>query len=219
MKWYLDFGHGGKDSGAIGSNNTKESDIVLKIGMLVKSTLEEAFEKVITTRETDKYYSLDYRTNKANKEACDYFISLHMNASTNKSAKGCEVWIYDLNNKVSTLANNLCSNLSTNLKTINRGVKESKKFAVLKNSKMPAILIEIDFISNSEIEALCSDKFYIKNVADTISSTILAFVGKEIIDDYPLYRVCIGSFNNKANAITLKNTAISKGFNDAYIIH
>ena len=64
-----------------------------------------------------------------------------------------------------------------------------------------------------------SDKFYIKNVADTISSTILAFVGKEIIDDYPLYRVCIGSFNNKANAITLKNTAISKGFNDAYIIH
>ena len=38
-----------------------------------------------------------------------------------------------------------------------------------------------DFISNSEIEALCSDKFYIKNVADTISSTILAFVGKEII--------------------------------------
>ena len=219
MKWYLDFGHGGKDSGAIGSNNTKESDTVLKIGMLVKSTLEEAFEKVITTRETDKYYSLDYRTNKANKEACDYFISLHMNASTNKSAKGCEVWIYDLNNKVSTLANNLCSNLSTNLKTINRGVKESKKFAVLKNSKMPAILIEIDFISNSEIEALCSDKFYIKNVADTIASTLLAFVGKEIIEDYPLYRVCIGSFNNKANAITLKNTAISKGFNDAYIIH
>ena len=59
MKWYLDFGHGGKDSGAIGSNNTKESDTVLKIGMLVKSKLEEAFEKVITTRETDKYYSLD----------------------------------------------------------------------------------------------------------------------------------------------------------------
>ena len=106
MKWYLDFGHGGKDSGAIGSNNTKESDTVLKIGMLVKSKLEEAFEKVITTRETDKYYSLDYRTNKANKEACDYFISLHMNASTNKSAKGCEVWIYDLNNKILTIFDN-----------------------------------------------------------------------------------------------------------------
>ena len=41
----------------------------------------------------------------------------------------------------------------------------------------------------------------------------------KMVEDYPLYKVCIGSFNNKANAITLKNTAISKGFNDAYIIH
>ena len=50
MKWYLDFGHGGKDSGAIGPNKTKESDTVLKIGMLIKNSLEQAFEKVITTR-------------------------------------------------------------------------------------------------------------------------------------------------------------------------
>ena len=48
MKWYLDFGHGGKDSGALGSNNTKESEIVLEIGMLVKSTLEEACDYFIS---------------------------------------------------------------------------------------------------------------------------------------------------------------------------
>ena len=36
MKWYLDFGHGGNDSGALGTNNTKESDTVLKIGMYDK---------------------------------------------------------------------------------------------------------------------------------------------------------------------------------------
>lgn len=36
MKWYLDFGHGGKDSGAVSANKTKESDTVLKIGMLIK---------------------------------------------------------------------------------------------------------------------------------------------------------------------------------------
>ena len=68
MKWYLDFGHGGKDSGAIGPTNLKESDIALKIGMMVKENLENAFEKVITTRDNDKYYSLDYRTKKANNE-------------------------------------------------------------------------------------------------------------------------------------------------------
>ena len=49
MKWYLDFGHGGKDPGAIGTNNTKESDTVLKIGMLVKKHLEAGVDVVITT--------------------------------------------------------------------------------------------------------------------------------------------------------------------------
>ena len=42
MKWYLDFGHGGKDSGAVSANKTKESDTVLKIGMLIKNNLEKA---------------------------------------------------------------------------------------------------------------------------------------------------------------------------------
>ena len=152
MKWYLDFGHGGKDPGAIGPTNLKESDTVLKIGMMVKETLENAFEKVITTRENDKYYSLDYRTKKANNENCDYFVSIHLNSATNKSAKGCEVWVYDENSKLKTLANSICTNLSTKLNTPRRGIKYSKKLAVLKNTKMPALLIEVDFISNREIE-------------------------------------------------------------------
>ncbi len=104
MKWYLDFGHGGKDSGAVSANKIKESDTVLKIGMLIKNNLEKNNEKVITTREKDLYYSLDYRSSKANKENCDYFISLHMNSSTNKSAKGVEVWVYDEKSKVYNLA-------------------------------------------------------------------------------------------------------------------
>ena len=209
MKWYLDFGHGGKDSGAIGPTNLKESDIALKIGMMVKETLENAFEKVITTRDNDKYYSLDYRTKKANNENCDYFISIHLNSATNTSAKGCEVWLYDDNSKLQTLANNLCNNLATKINTPNRGVKYSKKLAVLKNTKMPALLIEIDFISNKEVEN------YLRN--DTISSTLLSFVNKSIIDDGVFYRVCIGSFNNKDNAVNLKNEAISKGFKDTHI--
>ena len=224
MKWYLDFGHGGKDPGALGSKNTKESDIVLKIGMLVKSKLEKHFEKVITTRESDTFYSLEYRTNKANKNSCDYFISIHMNSSTNKSAKGTETWVYDSNSKLYNLAQNLSSNLSTNLKTPNRKVKESKKFSVLKNTKMPALIIEIDFISNPEIESLFANESYIKNVADTIASTLLSFIGKDDylatddIEDSNFYKVCIGAFKDKNNATRLKNEAISKGFKDTYII-
>ena len=217
MKWYLDFGHGGKDSGAIGPTNLKESDIALKIGMIVKENLENAFEKVITTRDNDKYYSLDYRTKKANNENSDYFISIHLNSATNTSAKGCEVWIYNENSKLQTLANNLCNNLATKMNTPNRGVKYSKKLSVLKNSKMPALLIEIDFISNKEVENYLRNDKNLKNISDTISSTLLSFVNKSIIDGGVFYRVCIGSFNNKDNAVNLKNEAILKGFKDTHI--
>ncbi|MCU9816850.1 N-acetylmuramoyl-L-alanine amidase, partial [Paraclostridium sp. AKS73] len=55
------------------------------------------------------------------------------------------------------LATNLSSNLSNKLNTTNRGVKISKKFSVLKHSKMPAVIIEIDFISNNSVETSCSD--------------------------------------------------------------
>jgi len=215
MKWYLDFGHGGKDSGALGSKNTKESDVVLKIGMLIKNNLEEAFEKVITTREDDKYYSLDYRSSKANKESCDYFVSLHMNSSANKEPKGCEVWVYDEKSKLYTLSKNICSNLSKTINTPNRGVKISKDFSVLRKTKMPALLIEIDFISHSDVEASLSSSKYI---SASISSTLLSFVNKSIVDDGVFYRVCIGAFKDRTNAVKLKNEAISKGFKDTYIV-
>ena len=217
MKWYLDFGHGGKDPGAIGPTNLKESDVALKIGMIIKENLENALEKVITTREDDKYYSLDYRTTKANHENCDYFISIHLNASTNSSAKGCEVWLYNENSKLKNLANNLCNNLSTKMDTPNRGVKYSKNLSVLKNTKMPSLLIEIDFISNKEVENNLRNDNHLKNIADTISSTLLSFVNKSIVEDKVFYRVCIGSFSNKDNAVNLKNEAICKGFKDTHI--
>ena len=239
MKWYLDFGHGGKDPGAIGYTNLKESDIAVKIGMIVKENLENALEKVITTHKNDKYYSLDYRTTKANHENCDYFISIHLNASTNSSAKGCEVWLYDENSKLKNLANNLCNNLSAKVNTPNRGVKYSKKLSVLKNTKMPALLIEVDFISNKEVEKSLRNDKHLKSIADTISSTLLSFVNKSIVDDkvfsngcicsgskdtivgnmneVNFYRVCIGSFKSINNAVNLKNEAISKGFKDTYI--
>lgn len=183
MKWYLDFGHGGKDPGALSSTNTKESNTVLKIGMLIKNNLEKAHEKVITTREKDLYYSLDYRSSKANKENCDYFVSLHMNSSTNKAAKGVEVWVYDEKSKLYTLSKNICSNLSKDINTPNRGVKISKTFSVLRKTKMPSLLIEVDFISHPTVEASLKDNKYIKDISSSISNSLLSFVNKSIVSD------------------------------------
>ena len=101
--------------------------------------------------------------------------------------------------------------------TPNRGVKYSKNLSVLKNTKMPSLLIEIDFISNKEVENNLRNDNHLKNIADTISSTLLSFVNKSIVEDKVFYRVCIGSFSNKDNAENLKNEAICKGFKDTHI--
>ena len=220
MKWYLDFGHGGKDPGALGQNKTKESDTVLKIGLQIKNNLEKSGEIVITTRENDTYHSLESRSTKANKENCDYFISLHMNSATNKTAKGCEAWVYDKSSKLYNLATQISTNLSNKINTPNRGVKISKDFSVLRKTKMPALLIEIDFISNKEVENNLTSSKYIQDIANTISSSLLSFVNKSMTtneDSKVLYRVCIGAFNEKSNATNLLNEAISKGFKDSYI--
>ena len=175
MKWYLDLGHVGKDSGSVGDYNQQESNLFLKIGMIIKESLEKHNQQVITTRQDDKYYSLDYRSKKANENKCDYFVSIHMNAATNKLAKGCEVWVYDEKSKVYTLSKNICTNLSMAINTLNRGVKVSKKFSVLRKTKMPALLIEIDFISNPSVESNLASEKYIKDISSSISSTLLSF--------------------------------------------
>lgn len=82
---------------------------------------------------------------------------------------------------------------------------------------MPAIIIEIDFISNPEIEDLCLKENYLQKVAQTIASTLLNFIDKEVVSNHSLYKVTIGAFKDKNNAIKLKNEAISKGFKDTYI--
>ena len=58
---------------------------------------------------------------------------------------------------------------------------------------------------------------YIRKAATTIASTLLEFVNKKIESEGPFYRVCIGAFNIKDNAVKLRNDAISKGFKDTYI--
>ena len=49
MKWYLDFGHGGKDSGAVSANKTKESDTVLKIGMKLSTIRERMLSRIVSS--------------------------------------------------------------------------------------------------------------------------------------------------------------------------
>ncbi len=89
----LDAGHGGKDPGKVGSNNTKEKEIALEIVLQVGALLEKEKDiKVVYTRKTDVFVDLWERGRIANKADANLFVSVHCNAH-NSQARGAETWV------------------------------------------------------------------------------------------------------------------------------
>lgn len=89
----VDPGHGGKDPGAVGPNNLYEKDITLALGKRLAQVLRRQLDcDVHLTRSTDVYLTLRQRTAMANRLGADVFISVHVNASVNKSARGTETY-------------------------------------------------------------------------------------------------------------------------------
>jgi len=103
----VDAGHGGKDPGAIGPNNTYEKNVVLKMAkVLAKALRQQLGVKVLLTRSSDRYLKLRERTEYANQVGADLFISLHANATSNGKAYGLETYFLNLskNNQAAEVA-------------------------------------------------------------------------------------------------------------------
>lgn len=103
----VDAGHGGKDPGAIGPSGLQEKNITLAMAKLLKTELERELGcQVILTRDRDVFIPLEERTAIANKVGADLFISVHANASHNKSAYGVETYYlnFSKNDKAAAVA-------------------------------------------------------------------------------------------------------------------
>jgi N-acetylmuramoyl-L-alanine amidase len=93
----VDPGHGGKDPGAVGHNGIQEKDVVLSMGlMLARKLKDEVGIDVVMTRSTDVFIELQERTAIANQVGADLFVSIHANASLNRSASGMETYYLNL---------------------------------------------------------------------------------------------------------------------------
>jgi N-acetylmuramoyl-L-alanine amidase len=98
FKVVIDPGHGGEDFGAVGVGGIYEKDIVLEIAYSLKKQLEENSNiKVLLTRTTDQFIPLQQRTEFANNNQADLFISIHCNASEKKNLSGFESFVLDEN--------------------------------------------------------------------------------------------------------------------------
>ena len=215
----IDLGHGGHDPGAIGVNKTHEADVVLAIGKELNELLKGYDLEVKFTRLSDVYLSLSERAKIANDFKADYFLSIHINSATDSSVRGVEVWqYYNKNDKLNKFSNGLCNDISNIFNVRNRGLKLSKELSVLKNTKMPAVLIEVDFISNTQAEKDLKVNANIKAIAIAIKNNLVQLFELKVSTNDTLYKVCIGAYRDKNNALNQVKVANDKGFNDAYII-
>lgn len=165
----IDAGHGGKDPGAK-IDEELESKIVESIAKKIKALNGSEDLKIILLREDDSFVSLSDRVNKINQINPDLLISLHLNASKNPNEKGVNAFISSQNgfyDKSLEKANQLIEKISNNNLT-KGGVKDANLY-IIKNSKCPAVLLEVGFLSNP------NDKAYITSESgkDEIAKNIL----------------------------------------------
>lgn len=210
----VDAGHGGYDPGAIGKTGLKEKNINLDVANRLAKILGDEGFKVIMTRSSDYFVSLEKRVEISNSAKADLFISIHANANTMREMNGFEVYhvsteISDLrraklsaDNSVLDLDRTSYGQLTLNLKTIlwdmiytssraesvglaqsicravNNdlcvkviGVKEAA-FQVLKGAHMPAVLVEIGYVSNAKEEHKLKNTYYRQQITGAIARGI-----------------------------------------------
>ncbi len=177
----LDAGHGGSDSGAVGTLNGQsvlEKDLTLSITYKVKSILEQNGVTVSLTRTGDTLPSLVERPTQANGENAALFVSIHINSADPASAHGIETYYATENNgdsygiTSSYLATRLLRNMIDETGAADRGVKIAEH-AVTRRCNMPASLVECGFISNTEEVTLMTSEDYQNKLAQGIAQGIL----------------------------------------------
>lgn len=198
----FDYGHGGNDPGAT-YKGRKEADDVLFIGKQVAAEIRRFGVIVDETRTSNATVSLQQRSNYENKSNYDYFISFHRNAFKPEQATGVETFIYlNPGQQAEAMAEKIQRSLA-GIGFVNRGVKR-ENFHVLRETKAPAILVEMGFIDNSKDNQLFDSKK--GQIIEVLAAAILQQLGIKYTQEQSkptvstLYRVMAGSYANRENA-------------------
>lgn len=184
IKIYIDQGHNpvNPNAGAEG-NGLREQDLVYVIGQRLADLLRANpdFEVRLSrpTAETQlgstNATSLAARVRDANAWGADYFISLHTNAASSPSATGVEDYAYRRGSRAFELGEDIVEELSRTTGLRNRGTQARPGLYVLRETAMPAVLVELGFITNPNDAALMRDNPQL--FAEGVYRGILDYVG------------------------------------------
>lgn len=160
MKVFLNPGHHpGVDSGAVNATyGVEEASIARNIGALVEKYLHKAgidTESLQSDNLAGDNPAYPEVCATANDSGADLFVSIHCNSFSDPAAKGTETLVYSLGSEAEKAAQVIQRQLVSTLNMVDRGIKERPNLIVLKSTSMPAVLIEVAFISNqSDVEIL-----------------------------------------------------------------
>lgn len=191
---YLDPGHGGSDTGAVGRVDGKqyiEKDLNLEVSLKVRDLLEAKGYEVYTSRTNDSFVDLYRRPQEANDMGADILVSVHHNAMPGSStATGIETYYYKSSNSYPPLAKNrpyhndptrladskrlaelVQGELIDHTKAYDRGVKRSA-FVVTREARMPSVLLELGYMSTPTDLRVFSKDWYQNHLANATADAI-----------------------------------------------
>jgi len=204
----LDAGHGGKDPGAR-YGGIEEKRLNLKLVSLLKNELEKYGIRVLLTRIDDRYISLKKRVRIAADSQADFFVSIHINASRNRSRQGLEIYYLserfmneqvkeivmkenaevsrEITSTTSHILKDMISqeNLTRSLELAHAIYRAAGKFGlktncirgapfyVLKYNRLPSILIEVGYLSNTYERTQLIKSSYLKEIVEAVTLGIV----------------------------------------------
>ncbi|SFT15231.1 N-acetylmuramoyl-L-alanine amidase [Paenibacillus sp. BC26] len=167
----LDPGHGGKDVGSTGGAGTYEKDVTLLTALKVKEKLAGQGATVVMTRDSDTTISLKGRTQVAQTENADMFISIHFDAFQTRDVYGMTTYYNKPDDR--KIAENIHEQLfKQDMHTKDRGVQFGDYHVIRENAK-PAVLLELGYISNKNEEARMKTEPFQEQVSTAIANGVI----------------------------------------------
>lgn len=170
----IDAGHGGGDPGAVGERGTKEKEINLNISLKLQQFIEQSGGQVMMTRVddsglgTNKREDMKVRKHLRDESNGNIFVSIHLNSFPQESCKGAQVFYGD-HEESKKLAEKIQKNMVDILDKDNaRVAKRLTDVYLLKDIKIPSVIVECGFLSNSREEKLLQDELYQSKLAMAI---------------------------------------------------
>ena len=171
----IDPGHGDHDRGAR-HNKMEEKTLALTTSHLIKDKLNSMGYRVMLTRTNDKFVPLEERAQIANDAQASIFVSVHYNSARTKDASGIEIFYYHKSDKSrlnhsKKLAHSVIKRMVTKTGARDRGIKGGN-FCVIRETKMPAILVEGGFMTHPKEARQLKSSNYLEKVAQGIAEGI-----------------------------------------------